>query len=207
MHPWKLWPDDWGGSYQLVLPNVHRRNVAERAIRTLKAHFLEILTGVDPDFPKFMWDNLLIQTELTINLLIQATLNPIIFAWEYYNGEFDYTEIPLGPIGCNIMIHTTSNKRKSLDQRLREVFSVGPALKHYCCIKAFDGKTKALIITDTAKYLHEYLTQTHIIAEDRMTHAIIFLTAALKDVPTSICDSQLSAIEAARAIVTKGRTI
>ena len=30
---------DWGASYQLVPPNVHRRNVAERAIRTFKAHF------------------------------------------------------------------------------------------------------------------------------------------------------------------------
>ena len=29
----------WGAIYQQVPPNVHRRNVAERAIRTLKAHF------------------------------------------------------------------------------------------------------------------------------------------------------------------------
>ena len=35
---------DWGASYQLVPPNVHRRNVAERAIRTFKAHFLSILS-------------------------------------------------------------------------------------------------------------------------------------------------------------------
>ena len=31
---------DWGATYQLVPPNVHRRNIAERAIRTFKAHFL-----------------------------------------------------------------------------------------------------------------------------------------------------------------------
>ena len=49
---------DWGATYQLVPPNVHRRNIAERAMRTFKAHFLEILSGVDPEFPKFMWDNL-----------------------------------------------------------------------------------------------------------------------------------------------------
>ena len=72
---------DWGASYQLVPPNMHRRNVAEKAIRTLKAHFLEILARVYPDFPKYMWDNLLLQTELTFNLLIQATLNPIMSAW------------------------------------------------------------------------------------------------------------------------------
>ena len=53
---------DWGASYQLVPPNVHRRNVSEIAIRTFKANFLEILAVVDPDFPKFMWDNLLEQT-------------------------------------------------------------------------------------------------------------------------------------------------
>ena len=39
-----------------------------------------------------------------------------------------------------------------------------------------------------------------------MTHAIHFLTAALKDVPTSICYSQLAAIESVREIFTNGRT-
>ena len=52
----------WCATYQIVPPNVHRRNVAERAIRTFKAHFLAILAGVDPNFPKYMWDNLLVQT-------------------------------------------------------------------------------------------------------------------------------------------------
>ena len=41
---------DWGASYQLVPPNVHRRNIAERVIRTFKAHFLTILARLDPDF-------------------------------------------------------------------------------------------------------------------------------------------------------------
>ena len=53
---------DWGASYQLIPPNLHRRNVAERAIRTFKAHFLAILAGVYPEFPKFMLENLLVQT-------------------------------------------------------------------------------------------------------------------------------------------------
>ena len=154
-----------------------------------------------------MWDNLLVQTELTINLLRQATLNPIMSAWEYYNGTFDYSATSLGPIGCKIIIHNTLNKRKSWYQRVREGFSVGPALHHYRCIKAIDSKTKALIITYTAEYLHKDLTQPHITAEDILAHAIQFLTAALKDVSASICDSQLSAIEAVRAIFTNGKTI
>ena len=87
------------------------------------------------------------------------------------------------------MTHNISNKRKYWDQRGLEGFSVGPSLWHYRYIQEIDVKLKAFIITDTAEYLHRYLTQPHITAEDRMTHAIQFLTAALKDVPASICNS------------------
>ena len=75
-----------------------------------------------------MWDNLLVQTELTIHILRQATLNPRMSAWEYYNEAFDYSATPLGPLGFKIMIHNTSNKRKYWDQRGQEGFSEGPAL-------------------------------------------------------------------------------
>ena len=40
----------WNAIYQLVPPNTHRSNAAERAIRTFKAHFLSILAGVAPTF-------------------------------------------------------------------------------------------------------------------------------------------------------------
>ena len=70
----------WCANYQLLPPNIHRRNSAEIAIRTFKAHFLAVLAGVDTNFPKFMWDNLLLQTELTMNLLRKATLKPSMSA-------------------------------------------------------------------------------------------------------------------------------
>ena len=105
------------------------------------------------------------------------------------------------------MIHSNSNKRKSWYQRGRKGFSVGPALKHYRCIQEIDSNNRVLFITDTTVYVHEYLTKPNITAEDRMTHAIHILIAAVKDVPKSICDSQLEAIEAVRVIFTNGRTI
>ena len=148
----------WNATYQLVSPNFHRRNIAERAISTFKAHFILVLAGVDPTFPKFMWYNLLVQTELKINLLRQAILNPSMSSWEYLNGAFYFTATPLGPIGCKLIIHTNKNKRKSWDHRGREGFSVGPALQHYFCIQAIYIKTNSLIVTYTAKYLHAYLT-------------------------------------------------
>ena len=134
-----------------------------------------------------MWDNMLIQTELTLNLLRQATLNPRISTWEYFNNPFDYTATPLGTVGCIIIIHNKSNKQRSWYQRGHEGFNVGLGLKHYRCFQAIDRKTKRLIITDTVEFLHEYLTQPMITPENR-THAIHLLTAALKDVPLILCD-------------------
>ena len=59
----------YGLAYQLVPPHIHRRNAAERAIRTFKNHFLACLATCDPAFPVAEWDRLLFQAELTLNLL------------------------------------------------------------------------------------------------------------------------------------------
>jgi hypothetical protein len=48
-------------AYQLVPPHCHRRNVAERAIRTSKEHFVAGLSSVDPSFPLHLWYRLLPQ--------------------------------------------------------------------------------------------------------------------------------------------------
>ncbi len=53
---------------QLVPPDNHRRNLAERAIQTFKSHFKSILAGVDDSFPMRLWDRLLPQAVLTLNL-------------------------------------------------------------------------------------------------------------------------------------------
>ena len=84
----------WNAKYQLVPPHTHRSNAAERAIRTFKSHFLSILAGVAPDFPRNLWDLLLPQAELTLNLLRQATLDPSQSAWAYFNGALNYDATP-----------------------------------------------------------------------------------------------------------------
>ncbi len=54
---------------ELVPPGCHRRNAAKVAICNFKAHFLSILAGVANNFPPNLWDWLLPQTEITINLI------------------------------------------------------------------------------------------------------------------------------------------
>ena len=58
--------------YQLVPPGIHRRNAAKKAIQTFKNHFIAGLSSTHPDFPLNLWDQLLEQAELTLNLLRQS---------------------------------------------------------------------------------------------------------------------------------------
>ena len=51
-------------TYQLVPPNDHRRNIAEKAIQTFKAHFIAIICGADKSFPLHLWCQLLPQAEI-----------------------------------------------------------------------------------------------------------------------------------------------
>jgi hypothetical protein len=78
--------------YQLVPPHLHRRNAAERAIRTFKNHFLSCLATCDPDFPISEWDRILPQAELTLNLLRSSRVNPKLSAHAYLHGNFDFNK-------------------------------------------------------------------------------------------------------------------
>ena len=53
--------------YELAPPHMHRRNAAERAIRTFKNHFLAGLAACPPHFPITEWDRLIPQAQLTLS--------------------------------------------------------------------------------------------------------------------------------------------
>ncbi len=60
--------------FQLDPPDMHWQNWAVCAICTFKDHILAILAGDDSTFPLYLWDLLLPQAELTLNLPWQAML-------------------------------------------------------------------------------------------------------------------------------------
>jgi hypothetical protein len=144
--------ETWRAKFQLVPPDMHRRNKAKQMIRHFKNHFLSIRAGVDAAFLPYLWDLLLPQAELTINLLRQATANPKISAWEYFNGPFDFNKTPLAPMGCRVLIHAKPSTRRSWDYRAKQGFYVGPALDHYRCYELVKSDTKQKVISDTVQF-------------------------------------------------------
>ena len=195
--------EEWHIKFQLVPSDVHCCNAAERAIQMFKAHFHSILAGVDPNFPKYLWDILLDQTETTLNLLQKSTLDPSISTWEYFNAPHSYDATPLGLLGCKISIQNKPKTRKSWDFRACDGFNIGPAFHHYRCFHIMENTTKALLFSDTIELCHSHLTQPYLTSANRITHALSILTCALKDLPTITCNAQLYAISNIKALFGK----
>jgi hypothetical protein len=55
--------------YQLAPRHIHRRDNAERVIRTFKNHFISGLCSVDTNFPLKLWDKVLPQATIILKLL------------------------------------------------------------------------------------------------------------------------------------------
>jgi hypothetical protein len=187
--------ESWKTKFQLVLPDMHQRNKVERMIRHFKNGFLSILASIDAAFPPYLWDLLLPQAKLTVNLLRQATINPKISAWEYLNCPFDFNKTPLAPVGCRVLIQAKLVMQRSWDYRAKQGFYLGPALDHYRCYKLVNSDTKQKVILDTVKLRHAYLQILMVLADDKIINGRQVMAGALQNAPPPTSSNQLDAIE------------
>ena len=161
---------DNGVDYQLVPPHVHRRNAAERAISTFKDHFIAGLCSTDKSFPLHLWDRLLPQCTLTLNLLRPSRLNPAISAQEQLNGRFDFNRTPLAPPGHRVLVHVKPNMRETFAAHSVDGWYVGPAMEHYRCYRTYISKTGHERVSDTVEFMPEKRT---VPSSEKQQHNII----------------------------------
>jgi hypothetical protein len=143
-------------AYQLVPPHCHRRNAAERAIRTFKEHFVAGISSIAPSFPLHLWDRLLPQAEITFNLLRTSRLHPQLSA-VHFHGLVDYNKTAFASPGCKIIAHENPGKRRTRAPHGQHGYSLGPAMHHYRCQNVFISTTASERIVDTLKlFPHNY---------------------------------------------------
>ncbi|KAL7502018.1 hypothetical protein ACHAXN_000132 [Cyclotella atomus] len=94
--------EECGMMYQLITSHVYRANVAEKAIQTFIYHYTAILAGVDDSFPMHLWDQLLPQAEMTLNMLRPTNATPTVSAYMCLHGNHDFNAHPLEPLGCSV---------------------------------------------------------------------------------------------------------
>ena len=169
----------------LAPPYQHRRNKAERAIRTYKNHLIAAIAGVDPSFPMCAWSELLEHIEITLNMLRPSPSHPRLSAWEGMNGAYDFDAHPLAPPGTAVTIHEKPEQRDSWSKHGIEGFYLGPASNHYRCYKVWATHTSSIRVTDTlAWHPHGYNWEEYS-PLDMVTETADVLAKALHHLATS----------------------
>ena len=143
--------------FQRVPPHQHRRNAAEKAIRTAKNHLLSGLATCDPDYPIEEWDRISLQCEITLNLLRNSRVNPNLSAYAYINGNFDFNRTPMAPPGTKVVFHSKPSQRASWAFHGKEGWYIGPSLEHYRCLKSYNPTTFSEVNSDTIKFIPRYI--------------------------------------------------
>eukprot|EP00804_Cyclotella_cryptica_P002334 CCRYP_004053-RC/>CCRYP_004053-RC protein AED:0.43 eAED:0.24 QI:0/-1/0/1/-1/0/1/0/513 len=169
--------------YELVPPGCHRRNAAEVAIRNFKAHFLSIIAGTADDFPLRLWDKLLPQAEITINLLRQSNSTPTVSAYAHLNGPFDYNKMPLAPMGCNVQVHEKSDARGTWAFHSVDGWYLGTSPEHYRTHKCHIKSTNSDRFSDTVEFQHKRITNPTVKPEDKIMKAISAWIDTLRGLP------------------------
>jgi hypothetical protein len=120
-------------AFQLFPPYSHRRNSAERAIRSFKDHLIAGLCSTDKAFPMQLWDRILSQAVITLNMLRTSRINPKLLAATHIFGQHDYNRAPMAPPGKRIIAHETPARRQTWARHGQDGWYTGPALEHYRC--------------------------------------------------------------------------
>ena len=169
-----------GIDFQLVPPHVHRRNAAERAIRTLKNHFITTLCATDPAFPLYLWDRLLPQAMLSLNLLRGSRMNPKLSAHAQLFGTFDYNRTPIAPPGTRVIIHSKPATRDSWAAHGLDGWYLGPAPESYRCYTCWVNETRRERICDTVAFLPLHVALPVATPNDMILASLKDIAVALK---------------------------
>ena len=135
--------------YQLVPPNDHRRNVAEKAIQVFKDHFVSVLCGTDVKFPMGLWCRILRQAEHQLNLLRKSRVDPSKSSFAVMNGEHDHNANPFAPLGCKVEMHVVPGKRKTWESHTKTGYYIGNSWEHYRCHEIWIVDTRSARVGQT----------------------------------------------------------
>ena len=192
-----------GIDFQLVPPGCHRRNAAERAIRTFKNHFVAGLCSTDPKFPLLLWCRLLLQAELAMNLLRPSHINPKVSAYNQLYGIFDFTRTPLAPPGTRVLGYVDAGKHKSWSSHGRHGWYIAPAMEAYQCYKVYTTDTRAVITCNQVEWFPTKVTMPSPSTEDIIIAKLNDIAHALRNPtkPAPVLSNDVTTSEKLKSIL------
>jgi hypothetical protein len=159
----------------------HRRNAAERAIRTFKENFVAGLSSADLTFPLHLCDRLLPQAEITLNILRTSRLHPQLTAAAHFHGLVDYNKTSFAPPGCKIIAHEKPGKQQTWAPHGQHGYSLVPAIHNYRCQNVYIAATASERIVDTLEFFSKKFPIPQLSSTDRLIMVANDMSNALKN--------------------------
>ena len=128
-------------NYQLVEPENHRINAAEKEIQAGKNNLYLGLASVHPKFQSYLWDELIPKMELALNLLPCSRTWQKILEHTHLYDPFDFLSTPLSPQDTPETIYNDPKHWKTHVFHGTHAFYVGPNPEHYCCYQFYIPST------------------------------------------------------------------
>ena len=119
-----------GMTYQLVPPNDHGHNIAEKAIQFWKDHFIAFLGSAARTFSLRLWCQVIPQAERQLLLLFQSNTNPKISSYAHMYGAHDYSALPSVPICMDTLVQDNLVKRRTWSEHASKGWVLGTSPEH-----------------------------------------------------------------------------
>ena len=190
---------------QYTSADMHRTNLAERAVRTWKNHFTATRAGTPPSFRMSNWCKMTEQCDITLNMMRPCTTNPLLSAFEAMEGSYSFDATPMAPVGTEMLMHLKPIRRHTWDYHAVKAWYFAPALKQYRSVKGV-LESGSVRLTDTWKFKHHALKTPAISSTDRIVKATQNLASVISGANPSHPD-ELAAIEHLRALIAGNFTI
>jgi hypothetical protein len=126
-----------------------------------------------------LWDRLLPQAVITLNMLRTSRINPKLSASTHIDGQYDFNRAPMAPPGTRIIVHETPSRRRTWAPHGQDGWYIGPALEHYRCYTVYINKTRGERIVETVDFFPENFKLTFPSTQELATKAATELTHAL----------------------------
>jgi hypothetical protein len=108
-------------------------------------------------FSMHLWDRILPQAVITLNMLRTSRINPKLSAATHLFGKYDFNRAPLAPPGARIIAHETPGRRRTWAPHGQDGWYIGPALEHYRYYTVYITNTRSSIVVETVDFfLHKF---------------------------------------------------
>jgi hypothetical protein len=126
-----------------------------------------------------LWDRILPQAAITLNMLRTSRINPKLSAAMHTFGQYDFNRAPMAPPGTRIIAHETPGRRRTWAQHGQDGWYIGTSLEHYRCYTVYITKTRSNRIVETVDFFPHKFTLPFPLSNELATQAAADLTHAL----------------------------